>query len=101
MLRDHLERNELIKKFVKTKREEVLESDDKVMLHVDWAENGTIIVPNEIQTTFYGGRTNYSIHSGYQYAKENSGGFGGFEGSFKSSATSGLFRLMGLAGLWL
>ena len=29
------------------------------------------------------------------------GGFGGFEGSFKSSATSGLFRLMGLAGLWL
>ena len=74
-MRDHLERNELIKNFVKTKREEVIESDDKVMLHVDWAENGTIIVPNEIQTAFYGGRTNYSIHSGYQYAKENSGGF--------------------------
>ena len=75
LLRDHLERNELIKNFVKSKREEVLESDDKVMLHVDWAENGTIIVPNEIQTAFYGGRTNYSMHSGYQYAKENSGGF--------------------------
>lgn len=75
LLKEHMERNHIIKQKVLEKREEALDSDDKVMLQVDWAENGTIIVPNEAQSAFYGGRANYSIHTGYQYAKEKSGGF--------------------------
>ena len=57
------------------KREEAKESDDKVMLQADWAENGVIIVPDEAQSAFYGGRFNYSIQKGYKYSKENVGGF--------------------------
>ena len=74
-LTPNLERNNIIKKKVMEKREEAKESDDKVMLQVDWAENGVIIVPDEAQSAFYGGRFNYSIHTGYEYSKENCGGF--------------------------
>ena len=45
------------------------------MWQVDWAENGIIIVPNEVQSGYFGGRVNFSLHTGYQYSKENSGGF--------------------------
>ena len=38
-------------------------------------ENGIIIVPNEVQSGYFGGRVNFSLHTGYQYSKENSGGF--------------------------
>ena len=75
LLKEHLDRNDAIKKYVKDKRDEVLDSDNKVMLHVDWAENGSVLLPNEVQSAYYGGRMNYSIHSGYQYSKQNSGGF--------------------------
>ena len=75
LLKEHMERNHIIKQKVLEKREEAVVSDDKVMLQVEWAENGVIIVPNEAQSAFYGGRANYSIHTGYQYAKESSGGF--------------------------
>ena len=75
VLKEHLERHHTIKAKILEKREEAMESDDKVMLQVDWAENGTIITPDEAQSAFYGGRANYSIHTGYQYSKNNSGGF--------------------------
>jgi hypothetical protein len=75
VLKEHLERNHMIKQKVLEKREEAKESDDKVMLQVDWAENGTIITPDEVQSTFFGGRITYSIHTGYQYSKRKSGGF--------------------------
>ena len=45
------------------------------MLQVDWAENGQIILPNEVQSGYFGGRDVYSLHTGYEYSKENSGGF--------------------------
>ena len=75
VLKEHLERNHMIKQKVLEKREDALESDDKVMLQVDWAENGTIITPDEAQSAFFGGRNTYSIHTGYQYSKRKSGGF--------------------------
>jgi hypothetical protein len=43
-------------------------------LTVDWSENGTIIIPGEVQTAFFG-RATYSIHSGYLYQKDNNHGF--------------------------
>ena len=73
--KEHLERNFIIKKYIKEKREEVIESDDKVMLQVDWAENGEVLVPDEVQSSFFGGRYQYSVHTGYQYSREDSGGF--------------------------
>jgi hypothetical protein len=73
--KEHLERNFVIKKYIKEKREEVLETNDKAMLQVDWAENGEVLVPEEVQSSFFGGRTQYSVHTGYQYTKEDSGGF--------------------------
>ena len=39
VLKDHLERNHVIKHKVADKKEEVMQSDDKAMLQVDWAEN--------------------------------------------------------------
>ena len=74
-LKEHLERNHVIKNKVLEKREEVMKSDDKVMLQNDWAENMTIITPNEAQSAFYGGRGNVSLHTGYEYSKRRSGGF--------------------------
>ena len=52
-----------------------MKSDDKVMLQNYWAENMTIITPNEAQSAFYGGRGNVSLHTGYKYSKRRSGGF--------------------------
>ena len=34
-----------------------------------------IITQNEAQSAFYGGRPNFSIHTGYEYSKTNSGWF--------------------------
>ena len=45
------------------------------MLQIDWAENGEVTVPGEVQSAFYGGRLNYNLHTGYQYTQTNSGGF--------------------------
>ena len=74
-LKEHIERYRVIKNKVLDKREEAMKSSDKVMLQVDWAENGILITPNEAQSAFYGGRGNWSIHTGYQYSKEICGGF--------------------------
>ena len=52
-----------------------MQSDDKTMLQVDWAENWVIITPNEGQSAIYGWRPNFSIHTGYEYSKNNSGWF--------------------------
>ena len=75
LLKEHLNRNTVIKNYVREKREEACESEKKAMLQVDWAENGQIILPNEVQNAFFGGRITYSLHTGYEYSKENSGGF--------------------------
>ena len=75
LLKEHLERNLIIKKKIQEKKEEAIEVDNKAVIQVDWAQNGTIIVPDEAQAAFYGGRFDYSIHTGYQYSKEGSGGF--------------------------
>ena len=44
-LKEHLERNSSIKKYIKVKKEEVLNSNNQVMLHVDWSECGTFHQP--------------------------------------------------------
>ena len=74
-LKEHLERNHFIKNKLLEKREKVMKSDDKVMLQNDWAENMTIITPNEAQRAFYGGRGNVSLHTGYEYSIRRSGRF--------------------------
>ena len=73
-LKDHLERNFIIKKTLGTKREMVLESEDMAYIHVDWAENIEIQVPGEIQSAYFSHRS-ISIHTGYLYSKQDSGGF--------------------------
>ena len=75
VLKEHLERNHVIKNKVLEKREESLKSNDKVMCQVDWAENGTLITPDEAQSAFFGGRPNWSLHTGYEYSKRKCGGF--------------------------
>ena len=45
------------------------------MLHIDWAENGEIQIPSEVQSAFYGGRMHYNLHTGYKYSKDDAGGF--------------------------
>ena len=71
----HLNRNFVLKDTIKKKRVEVSNNERMAMLQVDWAENGEVVVPGEVQSAFYGGRLNYNLHTGYQYSKENSGGF--------------------------
>ena len=69
-LKEHIERYRVITNKMLDKREEAMKSSDKVMLQVHWAENGILITPNEAQSAFYGGRGNWSLHTGYQYSKE-------------------------------
>ena len=65
----------MIRTNVQDKREEVIASVNKVMLQVDWAENGEILQPEEVQSAYFGGRKQFSCHTGYQYSKKDSGGF--------------------------
>ena len=73
-LKQHLDRNFIIKKTMKERREEVMNSDDKAYIHMDWAENIEIAVPGEIQSAFFA-HLSVSIHTGYLYCKQDSGGF--------------------------
>ena len=52
----------------------VLSSNDKAYLHIDWAENLDIKIPGEVQSAFFS-NTFISIHTGYLYSAEDSGGF--------------------------
>ena len=70
-LKQHLDRNFIIKKTMKERREEVMNSDDKAYIHMDWAENIEIA---EIQSAFFA-HLSVSIHTGYLYCKQDSGGF--------------------------
>ena len=72
----------MIKNKVLEKREESMKSNDKVMCQVDLAENGILITPNEAQNAFYGGRGNWSNHTGYQYSKRKCGRFVSMSDSF-------------------
>jgi hypothetical protein len=74
-VKEHLKRNLVIRNTIKEKRVEVSEDGELAMLQVDWAENGEVIVPAEVQSAFYGGRLNYNLHTGYQYTKDDAGGF--------------------------
>ena len=73
-LKQHLHRDHVIKNYVREIRMMVLDDTSKVCLTVDWSENGTLIIPGEVQTAFFG-RATYSIHSGYLYQKDNNHGF--------------------------
>ena len=75
LAKKHLNRSIDIKKYIKEKRIEVSNSSAMAMLQVDWAENGEVVVPGEVQSAFYGGRLHYNLHTGYQYTQTNSGGF--------------------------
>lgn len=44
-LKEHLKRNSDIKKYIKDKKEEVLDFADKAMLHFDWSECGMFHQP--------------------------------------------------------
>ena len=73
-LKQHLHRDNVIKKFIRDIRIKAMDDSSLVCLTVDWSENGTLIIPGEVQTAFFG-RASYSIHSGYLYQKDNSHGF--------------------------
>ena len=47
---------------------------DQAYLHMDWAENLEIKIPGEVQSAFFS-HTSISLHTGYLYSKEDSGGF--------------------------
>ena len=73
-LKEHLDRNFTIKKTLKEKRDMVMNSDHMAYIHMDWAENLEIQVPGEIQSAYFS-HTSVSLHTGYHYSKEDSGGF--------------------------
>ena len=73
-LKEHLDRDFIIKNYIRSARMEALMDSSVVCLTVDWSENGTLIVPGEVQSAYFG-RTSYSIHSGYCYKKDNCRGF--------------------------
>ena len=74
-VKEHLRRNLIIRSNIKEKRAEIFGDDKTAMLQVDWAENGTVVVPSEVQSAFYGGRLSYNLHTGYKYTQDDSGGF--------------------------
>ena len=49
-------------------------SDYQAYIHMDWAENLEIKTPGEVQSAFFS-HTSVSIHTGYLYSKDDSGGF--------------------------
>ena len=73
-LKDHLKRNSVIKQTLKEKREAVMKSDDSAFVHIDWSENLSVKTPGEIQSAYFCDM-NISLHCGYVYSKNNSGGF--------------------------
>ena len=73
-LKLHLERNFIMKKTIKERRETVLKSSDQAYIHMDWAENLEIKIPGEVQSAFFS-HTSVSLHTGYVYSNEDSGGF--------------------------
>ena len=73
-LKSHLNRNAVMKKSLREQRQMVMDSDDKAFLHMDWAEHLDIEIPGEIQSAFFS-HNSVSIHTGYLYSKEDSGGF--------------------------
>ena len=73
-LKQHLHRDHVIKQYIREIRIKVSENSSQVCLTVDWSENGTLIIPGEVQTAFFG-RATYSIHSGYLYQMDNNHGF--------------------------
>jgi hypothetical protein len=74
-VKEHLKRNLIIRSTIKKKRAEISGDDKTAMLQIDWAENGTVVVPSEVQSAFYGGRLSYNLHTGYKYSNNDSGGF--------------------------
>ena len=74
-VKEHLKRNLIIRSTIKKKRAEISGDDKTAMLQIDWAENGTVVVPSEVQSAFYGGRLSYNLHTGYKYTNDDSGGF--------------------------
>ena len=74
VLQKHLQRNFVIKKTLKERKETVMASSDQAYLHMDWAENLEIKIPGEVQSAFFS-HTSISLHTGYLYSKEDSGGF--------------------------
>ena len=73
-LKQHLHRDRVIKTFIREIRMRTADDSSMVCLTVDWSENGTLIIPGEVQSAFFG-RSSYSIHSGYMYQKDNNHGF--------------------------
>ena len=74
VLQKHLQRNYVIKKTLKERKETVMATTDQAYLHMDWAENLEIKIPGEVQSAFFS-HTSISLHTGYLYSKEDSGGF--------------------------
>ena len=63
-LKKHLNRNFVIKKTMRELREDVMKSDDKALIHVDWAENLQIEIPGEVQSAYFS-HLSISLHTGY------------------------------------
>ena len=75
VLQKHLQRNFVLKKTLKERKETVMASTDQAYLHMDGAENLEIKIPGEVQSAFFS-HTSISLHTGYLYSKEDSCGFG-------------------------
>ena len=73
-LKEHLHRNFTIKKTMRELREKVMESTDKALTHVDWAENLQVEIPSEVQSAYFS-HLSISLHTGYSYSASDSGGF--------------------------
>ena len=73
-LKEHLHRNFTIKKTMRELREKVMESTDKALIHVDWAENLQVEIPSEVQSAYFS-HLSISLHTGYLYSASDSGGF--------------------------
>ena len=53
-LKQHLHRDKVIKNFIREVRGEVQNDSSMVCITVDLSENGTLIIPGEVQTAFFG-----------------------------------------------
>lgn len=84
--KQHLERDSVIKKQLKKKRIEAEEDDEKVVIHMDWAEQHTLIENKECQSAFFNGRRCYDIHTGYCYTKGDCHGFASLSNSSNHKA---------------
>ena len=51
-----------------------MNSEDKAMIHVDWAEHLQVEIPSKVQSAYFS-HLSVSLRTGYLYCAADSGGF--------------------------